>query len=119
MKFNQDLCLNLRYDFGMMNSTLGFVVPLAMFYLRSDMDLAMPTPGHLLIDGTDTMFSNKSNNTLKKQLKLKFMPSFQRNPITDGENAFTHSDKPGKDEKHLGLHSCQLSVLITVRRCIR
>ena len=83
------------------------------------MDLAMPTPGHLLIDGTDTMFSNKSNNTLKKQLKLKFMPSFQRNPITDGENAFTHSDKPGKDEKHLGLHSCQLSVLITDRRCIR
>ena len=32
MKFDQDLCLNLRYDFGKMNSTLGSVVPLAMFY---------------------------------------------------------------------------------------
>ena len=31
MKFDQDLCLNLRYDFGKMNSTLGSVVPLAMF----------------------------------------------------------------------------------------
>ena len=31
MKFNQDLCLNLQYDFGKMNSTLGSVVPLAMF----------------------------------------------------------------------------------------
>ena len=35
MKFNQDLGLNLWYDpigyFGRMNSTLGFVVPLAMF----------------------------------------------------------------------------------------
>ena len=35
MKFDQDLCLNLRYDFGMMNSNLGSVVPLAMFYLYS------------------------------------------------------------------------------------
>ena len=58
-------------------------------------------------------------SALKKQLKLKFMPSFQRTPITDEENAFTQSDKPSKDEKHLGLHSCQLSVLITDRRCIR
>ena len=33
MKFDQDLCLNLKYDFGKMNSTLGSVVPLAMFYL--------------------------------------------------------------------------------------
>ena len=35
MKFVQDLCLNLWYDpigyFGKMNSTLGSVVPLAMF----------------------------------------------------------------------------------------
>ena len=35
MKFEQDLCLNLWYDplgyFGRMNSTLGSVVPLAMF----------------------------------------------------------------------------------------
>ena len=35
MKFEQDLCLNLWYDpigyFGKMNSTLGSVVPLAMF----------------------------------------------------------------------------------------
>ena len=34
-KFDQDLCLNLWYDplgyFGRMNSTLGSVVPLAMF----------------------------------------------------------------------------------------
>ena len=34
-KFDQDLCLNLWYDplgyFGKMNSTLGSVVPLAMF----------------------------------------------------------------------------------------
>ena len=37
MKFDQDLCLNLWYDpigyFGKMNSTLGSVVPLAMFLL--------------------------------------------------------------------------------------
>ena len=33
MKFDQDLRLNLRYDFGKMNSTLGSVVPLAMFML--------------------------------------------------------------------------------------
>ena len=32
MKFAQDLCLNLQYDFGKMNSTLGSVVPLAMFF---------------------------------------------------------------------------------------
>ena len=32
MKFDQDLCLNLQYDFGKMNSTLGSVVPLAMFW---------------------------------------------------------------------------------------
>ena len=31
MKFDQDLRLNLRYDFGKMKSTLGSVVPLAMF----------------------------------------------------------------------------------------
>ena len=35
MKFDQDLCLNLWYDpigyFGKMNSTLGSVVPLAIF----------------------------------------------------------------------------------------
>ena len=31
MKFNKDLCLNLQYDFGKMNSILGSVVPLAMF----------------------------------------------------------------------------------------
>ena len=30
-KFDQDLCLNLQYDFGKMNSTPGSVVPLAMF----------------------------------------------------------------------------------------
>ena len=33
MKFDQDLCLNLQYDFGKMNSTLGSVVPLAMFWI--------------------------------------------------------------------------------------
>ena len=32
MKFDQDLCLNLQSDFGKMNSTLGSVVPLVMFY---------------------------------------------------------------------------------------
>ena len=36
MKFDQDLCLNLWYDpigyFGKINSTLGSVVPLAMFF---------------------------------------------------------------------------------------
>ena len=31
MKFDKDLCLYLQYDFGKMNSTLGSVVPLAMF----------------------------------------------------------------------------------------
>ena len=30
-EIDQDLRLNLRYDFGKMNSTLGSVVPLAMF----------------------------------------------------------------------------------------
>ena len=35
MKFVQDLCLNLQYDFGKMNSTLGSVVPLAMFLFCS------------------------------------------------------------------------------------
>ena len=44
MKFDQDLCLNLQYDFGKMNSTLGSVVPLAMFSLfferaRTDISL--------------------------------------------------------------------------------
>ena len=34
MKFDQDLCLNLQYDFGKMNSNLGSVVPLAMFCLK-------------------------------------------------------------------------------------
>ena len=34
MKFDQDLCLNLQYDFGKMNSTLGSVVPLAMFFIQ-------------------------------------------------------------------------------------
>ena len=38
MKFDQDLCLNLWYDpigyFGKMNSTLGSVVPLAMFSMH-------------------------------------------------------------------------------------
>ena len=34
MKFDQDLCLNLQYDFGKMNSTLGSVVPLAMFIIQ-------------------------------------------------------------------------------------
>ena len=37
MKFDQDLCLNLQYDFGKMNSTLGSVVPLAMFTTVDDM----------------------------------------------------------------------------------
>ena len=31
MKFDQDLRLNLRYDFGKMKATLESVVPLAMF----------------------------------------------------------------------------------------
>ena len=39
MKFDQDLCLNLQYDFGKMNATIGSVVPLAMFF---------PCPGGLL-----------------------------------------------------------------------
>ena len=34
MKLDQDLCLNLQYDFGKMNSTLGSVVPLAMFLIE-------------------------------------------------------------------------------------
>ena len=40
MKFDQDLCLNLQYDFGKMNSTLGSVVPLAMF----EIELFVPSP---------------------------------------------------------------------------
>ena len=32
--YGQDLCLNLQYDFGKMNSTLGSVVPLAMFFFQ-------------------------------------------------------------------------------------
>ena len=34
MKYDQDLRLNLQYDFGNMNSTLGSVVPLAMFHYK-------------------------------------------------------------------------------------
>ena len=33
MKFDQDMRLNLRCDFGKLNSTLGAVVPLAMFII--------------------------------------------------------------------------------------
>ena len=36
MQFDQDLRLNFRYDFGKMNSTLGSVVPLAMFEINTD-----------------------------------------------------------------------------------
>ena len=32
-EFDQDLRLNLRYDLGKMNSTIGSVVPLAMFLI--------------------------------------------------------------------------------------
>ena len=32
----QDLCLNLQTDFGKMNSTLGSVVPLAMFVISPE-----------------------------------------------------------------------------------
>ena len=39
MKFDQDLCLNLQYDVGKMNSTLGSVVPLAMIFLKLPMDI--------------------------------------------------------------------------------
>ena len=41
MKFDQDLCLNLQYDFGKMNSTLGSVVPLAMFLMDSPVAAAV------------------------------------------------------------------------------
>jgi len=37
MKFDKDLCLNLQYDFGKMNSTLGSVMPLAMFEIAMDL----------------------------------------------------------------------------------
>ena len=33
-KMGCDLCLNLQYDFVKMNSTLGSVVPLAMFVIQ-------------------------------------------------------------------------------------
>ena len=46
MKFDQDLYLNLWYDsigyFGKMNSTLGSVVPLAMFLLYLHHFLSLP-----------------------------------------------------------------------------
>ena len=38
MKFDQDLCLNSQYDFRKMNSTLGSVVPLAMFSFYDSFD---------------------------------------------------------------------------------
>ena len=41
MKFDQDLCLNLQYDFGKMNSTLGSVVPLAMFFRNTGLLLSI------------------------------------------------------------------------------
>ena len=47
MKFNQDLCLNLQYDFGKMNLTLGSVVPLAMF-LCPKAKRAWPLGPHLV-----------------------------------------------------------------------
>ena len=42
MEFDQDLCLNLQYDFDKMNSTLGSVVPLAMFFILQ-LDLTFTT----------------------------------------------------------------------------
>ena len=42
MKFDQDLCLNLQYDFGKMNSTLGSVVPLEMFSNFATVSLKVP-----------------------------------------------------------------------------
>ena len=53
MKFDQDLCLNVQYDFGKMNSTLGSVVPLAMFLQCASMSfnisLCLQTSSALLI----------------------------------------------------------------------
>ena len=45
MKFDQDLCLNLQYDFGKVNSTLGSVVPLAMFTTASGSGTYVNWPG--------------------------------------------------------------------------
>ena len=44
MKFDQDLCLNLQYDFGKNNSTLGYVVPLAMFEIYELLGLLASIP---------------------------------------------------------------------------
>ena len=59
MKFDQDLCLNLQYDFGKMNSTLGSVVPLAMFRLMfvpemivTTTDFVKPTLSSMLSEVT-------------------------------------------------------------------
>ena len=46
MKF-EDLCLNLQYDFGKMNSTLGSVVPLAMFLIQAPLSYILEaTPSY-------------------------------------------------------------------------
>ena len=55
MKFDQDLCMNLQSDFGKMNSTLGPVVPLAMFAL--DTDIVQWTHTKRVRDSFDTYIS--------------------------------------------------------------
>ena len=104
MKCDQDLCLNLWYDpigyFGKMNSTLGSVVPLAMFicktfpkeqrtrglssYFKINL-LGQITSSNTNLDQTSTsnldqVFTSKSqpNITISTKLKFKILtkPSF-------------------------------------------
>ena len=58
MKFGQDLCLNLQYDFGKMNSTLGSVVPLAMFDCGKVLEEDMENTEDRLLLASQVVFAN-------------------------------------------------------------
>ena len=72
MKFDQDLCLNLQYDFGKMNSTLGSVVPLAMFLLWGPLVVTRDIPHICHFFYTDRIFENQILHP-KKTLKMSEM----------------------------------------------
>ena len=71
MKFDQDLRLNLRYDFGKMNSTLGSVVPLAMFSSESGPGAAVSGMSHEINSGYSCYITAAltTQNSKKRLLK--------------------------------------------------
>ena len=69
MKLDQDLRLNLRYDFGKMNSTLGSVVPLAMFYIIFQTTPG-PAPTHLAASTSSEKSSTRSSKVSRWSLQV-------------------------------------------------